>query len=175
MTPIAISGRIGSGKSTVAQELAALLGWPDASFGNYVRSVAEERGLKPDRPVLQDLGQELIDERGFDVFVTDVLAAAGIKPNRPFVIEGIRHAAALEALKRVSDREILLAFLEAPDEERARRLRDRDSADAPLETWERHATELDVRTVLRDRADLIITAADAHEAAVRIAQLVQSR
>src|SRR4051812_35017375 len=122
MTAIGISGRIGAGKSTVAQELAALLGWPEVSFGNHVRAAASERGLGTDRAVLQDLGQRLIDERGFDAFVADVLTAAAIDHGQPFVIEGIRHVGALDALTRVCNGDILLAYLEAPAEDRARRL-----------------------------------------------------
>ena len=63
---IGVAGRIGSGKTTLAAELACQLACPQASFGEFVRSVAETRALvsTTDRTVLQDLGDELIAQGG---------------------------------------------------------------------------------------------------------------
>jgi cytidylate kinase len=170
---VAISGRIGAGKSTVARELSSLLGWPEVSFGDYVRAQAKERGLGVERGVLQDLGQQLIEEHGFDDFLGKVLAEAGIDPaEQAFVIEGVRHVGALEALHRAVGAEVVLVYLEAPDEERTERLRAREGVDAPVETWERHETEMDVKGELPERADLVVRASDAASAADAIARFL---
>ena len=42
---LAISGRPGSGKSSVAKELAARLGLRHVSAGDFMRQIAEERGI----------------------------------------------------------------------------------------------------------------------------------
>jgi dephospho-CoA kinase len=173
---VALTGRIGTGKSTVARELSSLLGWPEASFGDYVRARASERGLDTERGVLQELGQQLIEERGFDGFVEDVLADAGINPAaQPFVIEGVRHVAVLEALQRAAGAEVALVYLEASDEARAERLRAREGAHAPVETWEQHETERDVKAELPTRADLVLHEGDPVAAAEAIARFLDER
>jgi cytidylate kinase len=172
---VAISGRIGAGKSTVAGELSSRLGWPKASFGGYVRAQATARGLSNERGVLQELGQGLIDEYGFDAFVGKVLDDAGIDPAAPFVIEGVRHVAVLEALQRATGPAPVLVYLEAPDDERAQRVRAREGTNAPVEMWERHETERDVTGELPARADLVLRASGAAVAAEAIAGFLAER
>ena len=57
---IAIAGGIGSGKSTIARALADYFKCPIASFGDYVRGVAELRGREANRRELQEIGEQLL-------------------------------------------------------------------------------------------------------------------
>ena len=94
---LGVSGRIGSGKSTLARSLANRLGCPLASFGEYVRSVAKERGQNPtDRAVLQELGEELIG-RGWHEFCLAVLKMCDYREGS-VVVDGVRHKGAVTAL-----------------------------------------------------------------------------
>jgi dephospho-CoA kinase len=44
---LTFAGRIASGKSTLSRQIAVTLGWPWASFGDYVRAEATRRGFDP--------------------------------------------------------------------------------------------------------------------------------
>src|SRR5262249_3604780 len=74
--PSCFSGRIGSGKSSVAARLSHALGWPRAGFGEDLRRrIAQEGCDRDSRHALQDLGQTLVDANP-DPFWAD-LASAG--------------------------------------------------------------------------------------------------
>lgn len=120
---LAFAGAIGSGKSTVSAAVASELGWPRASFGDYVRAEARRRGLDASsRDVLQALGETLISE-GWDTFCAGVLRQADWRPGTPLVIDGIRHIEAIDTLaKLTAPSSIRLVYLEASEEERRRRL-----------------------------------------------------
>src|SRR5207237_1082407 len=82
---MALSGRIGSGKTTVSTEVARRLGWVRTSFGDYVRSLARSRGLDDSRETLQPLGASVLNE-GVEPFCRAVLAQAGWTSGTPVVI-----------------------------------------------------------------------------------------
>src|SRR5438105_3821546 len=109
---LGVAGKIASGKSTLSTAFAETVGWPHASFGDYVRSVAREQGLDPsNRETLQKIGASLVD-RDCEAFCRDVLAEADWKPGQPLVIEGIRHAEVKDALERlVSPSKFVLTYL----------------------------------------------------------------
>jgi len=152
---VGFAGRIGSGKSTISVEVAKTLGWPRASFGDYVRTIARNAGLDESREVLQEIGSSLI-ERGVDDFCRAVLAQSGWNAGEPLVIDGIRHAEVITALRKlVAPLEMRVVFLDMKDEKRLDNLRKREQA-APenLELVEAHATEEQVKNVLPELADL---------------------
>ena len=175
MTPqvIALAGRIGSGKSRVSRELAQRLGWLLASFGAYVREEAARRGLDlHSRQVLQDIGEELI-VNGLREFCRNVLAASGWEPGVPLVVDGIRQLAALRELAGiVSPMPVTLVFLDVPDKIRRQRLRDRGDEASASELVEWHSTEVEVRSALRERADLLI---DGSQASAQVVEEILAR
>jgi cytidylate kinase len=96
---IAFSGKIGSGKSTVATALAQTLGLPQVSFGDYVRQQAQLRQLPQTRQQLQDLGEHLL-QTDASAFCREVLGQA---PNWPqgVVVDGVRHQDVLQLLRQL--------------------------------------------------------------------------
>ena len=54
---VVVCGRIGSGKSTAVNFVAAEFGFKVVSFGRYVRHLAQRRGMPSTRDALQDLGR----------------------------------------------------------------------------------------------------------------------
>ena len=100
-TAVALAGRIGSGKTSVAIALAHRLGWPYVGFGDYVRSEAVRQGLDPEsREVLQRLGQDLL-RQDLDGFCRAVLAQSDRAPRQGLIVDGVRHIAVLDTLRRL--------------------------------------------------------------------------
>lgn len=178
MTPtamIAISGRIGAGKSTVAAEVAARLNCKSTSFGNFVRQVAASRGVQADRQELQKIGEELVTADPL-AFCRAVLSSADWKPNETIVLDGLRHVAVLELLREIAaPQPVILVHLSATEDERAERLLQRRPTDL-LSTVEAHSTEQDVIRKLFQLADIRIetTGRSTGEAASEICQAIQS-
>lgn len=145
---VSISGGIASGKSTLARSLADALGWPVASFGAYVRSVAIGRGLDDTRANLQAVGADLV-RGGTDSFAREVLTAAGWHPSKPAILEGVRHLDVLDSIQRVvSPLDVVHVHVSTPDEDRKARALARGETDPRFETDEAHSTERDVRNIL---------------------------
>jgi dephospho-CoA kinase len=160
----------GSGKTTLAEELAAILRWPRVSFGDYVRSVAKERNLPCSRESLQELGAELI-AAGWDGFVQAVLKQASRADSEGLVIDGIRHHMAIRTLRTaVVPLRLCVVYLEVPNETRLERLKQRGIADPiDLARVDSHSTEIEVRQ-LRSTADITVVC-DGAMATVRNAVL----
>jgi cytidylate kinase/transcriptional regulator with XRE-family HTH domain len=156
---LAFSGKMGSGKSTLSEHVAKALDWKRASFGDYVRKVAKDEGLDEDsRDVLQELGARLVKSDP-EEFCRDVLAEFDWRSGEPLIVEGIRHAEIVEALRRVvAPLEVRLVFLEVTDVRRIERLRIRDSEVVErLKQIESHSTEEQASTVLPEMADLRVS------------------
>ena len=155
---VGIAGKIASGKSTLARAVAVRLDARRLGFGDYVRAIAESKGLNPsDRNVLQELGQALAT-RDPSAFVGGLLSLADCDPAQDIVIDGVRHVPIwkeIEAIAARSARATFLVFLDMPEETRQQRLAarglDRETADA----FDRHGSEADLRAHLRGIADLI--------------------
>lgn len=151
---LGFSGRIKSGKTTIARRVAEELNVPFASFGDYLRTVVARRGLDyTDRTILQDVGQELF-ESDLTRFCTDVLVAAGWEKGMCIIVDGIRHVLVLEEIKKILQPvPMKLVFINIGDNLQARRLIASGSRD-PVEVVELHATEFDVLDGLKQLAEL---------------------
>ena len=151
---VAFAGKIGSGKTTITKSLAELLGWPRASFGDYVRSVLHERGLQETRQNLQRIGTQLLenDSRGF---CSSVLLSCGWKAGQNLIVDGLRHVETIDIIREIVQPATLrIVFVSVSDETRLRRLKQRGEGD--IASVERHSSEQQVSSVLQRRADLLI-------------------
>lgn len=164
---LAFAGTIGSGKSTVSAAVAAALGWPRTSFGDYVRKEAQRQGLDASsREVLQAIGEQLL-AAGWEPFCRSVLAQVAWVPGESLVIDGIRHVRAVETLRTlVAPAQLFLIYLQVSDAIREPRLRQRGILDnAHRQRIEEHSTEAEVPILLLSVADVQIST-DAPQAAV---------
>ena len=150
---ILLAGKRGCGKTTIASALEQR-GFARASFGSFVRAVATLRRVGNDVPALEALGTKLIAELGWESFCRQVLA--GTEAANRVVVNGIRHCAARDAIRRiVLPRRAALVFVEVDEDERTRRLLVRGRAgDDP-----RAAEMSDDLAQLREEADLLIDGA----------------
>lgn len=171
---VAFAGRMGAGKSSVSSALASDMKWRRASFGDFVRSVAEKRGLEPSRQILQEIGAEL-ESNDAALFCREVLSFAGWSVGESVVIDGIRHVRILETLgKLIAPMPLLFIYLEAEEESRRSRLFQRDQVDAAsLSAVESHSTERDVISRLPELADLRLSNQDGSEQ--ELLQRIQDR
>ena len=94
---VAISGRIGAGKSSIAKALAFVLECEVLSFGKFVRTQANSVGAPETRESLAAVGQSLVD-RDCEKFVAEALSFVGWRPGDRLVIDGVRHNRVRSAL-----------------------------------------------------------------------------
>lgn len=156
---IAISGPIGSGKTTLTALLSQRLGWPRSAYGDVVRDIATSRGLTPDRRTLQRVGADLI-AAGWEPFTRRVLARAGWRPGGPVVIDGVRHPGAVTMLRALTaPLPAVVVYLDIPVSDGVARARHRDGVKAPMPgDDEPHPVEQDLPLV-RDLASLALPVA----------------
>ena len=156
---VAISGHIGSGKSTLAKALTSTFGWDAVSFGSYVKSVADNRGLGSARQALQDLGQALIRDAGEDRFLQVVLEFN--RPNSSVqIFDGVRHAAMLDAIRR-HYHATLVVCLVLDDRTRYERYAARAAEPVVYDrflVWNEHPVEREISRICQ-HADLQLDAA----------------
>jgi dephospho-CoA kinase len=154
---VAFTGKIGTGKTTITKSLAEALGWPRASFGDYVRKVVREQGLPETRYNLQRVGTKLLrsDARGF---CNSVLSSCGWSPGQSLIIDGLRHAETIGIIRGIVEPASLkIVFVSVPDATRLKRLRERGEGNmGTVQDAERHSSEQQVNSVLRSSADLMI-------------------
>jgi dephospho-CoA kinase len=153
---LGVSGRIGSGKTSLAVVLAERLDCPRASFGDYVRSVATDRGLDASRrDVLQALGDQLI-ANGWDTFCAAVLRFAGYTAGS-VVVDGIRHAGAAKTMQTLlAPAQWKLVAVESEEATRRSRLTARGIDAAGAAQADAHPNETEVHLVMAS-ADLIVS------------------
>ncbi len=152
---LAFAGGIGSGKTTVSTKVSERLGWPRASFGDYVKHVATTRGLDHSRDTLQTVGESLVSE-GWVEFCNNVLKRANWRHGQDLVIDGIRHVKAFETIKQIaSPSKVLLFYIVLDSSAREKRLSD-DRRGKVLHKHELHSTEVEVHTALPQIADFCL-------------------
>jgi dephospho-CoA kinase len=165
---VGIAGAIGSGKSELSRALARELDAERLSFGDFVRREGRGRGVEPTRENLQQLGEQLIDELGAPEFVRRVLSER--PPTDLLVVDGVRHLAVDEALRKIAAQYVLV-FATVDDDTRRRRLVERKGHDVDLTALDQHSTEREV-PLLRERAATVVDGTDSGAAVERVRELL---
>lgn len=159
---IAVSGPIGSGKSTLCKSLADRWEAPIGSFGDYVRHLARRRRAAVDRQSLQDLGHRLATT-GCHTFVKGFVSWAGLRDASVLVIDGLRHVCVAETLAHYASLHrgtFLHVHLHVEERERRGRLRRRGAAHSRI--FDDHPVERSDGELLRRRAGLVLKSSPPH-------------
>lgn len=157
---VGLAGPIGSGKTSVAQGIANALKCPIVSFGTYVRELSARSGRGHSRQVLHEISEELIASLGLYQLTQNVLASIVWNRKQSLVVDGIRHANVIAALRaQVAPLPVIVVYLDARHDLRRERFIARDNLSAQeFDAFELHPIEQNVGTQVRALADLIVTA-----------------
>lgn len=153
---ITVSGPPGSGLTTLCEDLAATLDCGHVSGGEVFRGIADDRGITLTQLVAEASGSDEID-RMVDRRLKTIAEKWGAA-NKPFILES-RLAGWI-----AGNRADLRIWLDAPEEARVARTRDREEMDAEMrvrEVIERERYESYYDIDLEDRSiyDLSINTA----------------
>lgn len=156
---IVISGKIASGKTTLAKRLVTEFNAEYISFGEYIRNEATKQGYKLSRENLQNLGEYLINKNGYYNFVLNVFnyfTNPFQSDNKIIVIEGVRHVDILKEIKKISRTNITI-FLDIEKNQLCKNIEHRDSFDSQtLNRFLEHNIEAGV-IAIKEHADITLT------------------
>jgi len=114
-------GKICGGKSTLAKKIAERTGYPLISFGGILKDHLVRSDLPVTRESLQRIGQELIDQLGYNGFLRwSIEHSPQIQWNDSLVIDGLRHGAIYSRLVGMFPRSILVYCVCDPETQLAR-------------------------------------------------------
>lgn len=156
---IIIVGKIASGKTTLANELSKRLNATIISFGGYLRHIAQDKGLKPERNVLQTIGLEMINTRSPHQFVNDVVLFGLEEPchqDSLLIFEGVRHISVLNEIREISRNSIVI-YIELDGERLLKNAINRDGGDSQsAKRFLNHRVESEI-SELKDEADYVLS------------------
>lgn len=152
---ICLSGKIGSGKTTLANGLAKRLEIPLLSTGDFIKSECKSRGSSLIyRENLQTVGMEYINT-GWDSFVNEFLKHYNWIKSSSYLIEGIRHVEFYNAIKRFTDpTKTYLVYIDLDEKERQDRIHKRPNVYLD-ENNESHFTEINYETI-KEKCDVYL-------------------
>lgn len=126
---ICMAGKICSGKSTLARKIATHTGYRLVSFGGILNNHLVKSDLSVTRDTLQSLGQELINQLGYEGFLQwSIEHSPHIRWDSALVIDGLRHGAIYSRLVEIFPQTILI-YCNCDPETQITRLMERDKVD----------------------------------------------
>lgn len=173
---LGFSGPIASGKSTLISLISKQTDLCVSSYGAYVKHKAVLAGLSLDRPVLQRLSNELLEQHSHAELATEVINLANWDRRLPLAIDGIRHSRSAHELRRlVAPIPFFLIFVATPYKIRVQRIVQRDGISAhEAKSHDEHETESEANSNLRDIADIVVDGTDLETASDGIVSILRS-
>lgn len=111
-----VSGKIASGKTTIATELAKAYWGTQYSISDYLKEELKRRGIdSPNRTQLQDIGEQIMSI-GWGFFADEFLEFIKYDPAKLYFIDGLRHKELFDAIKiRCQTKTPFLIFISASE------------------------------------------------------------
>jgi adenylosuccinate synthase len=155
---VILSGKIGSGKTTLAENLHKGFGFWQIKTKDFLKARSQES--ESERSALQAFGEKL-DNKTAGLWVLEDLEKLTRQQTdgKPIVLDSVRHPGQITAIREAYGRKVIHIHLEAAFEELDARYRNRPQTDikelASYDLVQKNRTE---RTVdrLRDLADVVI-------------------
>jgi len=169
MTVVAFSGRMASGKSKLARRFAEDKRCLLVSFGAFVRAECKRREITPTRGSLQDVGFDLFRALGAETLLSEALACTGANEFPDIVLDGVRHADMLLAIRRRWPSAVLV-YADASASLRYQRFcqreEDKTTSFDDFCRLDEHPIERGV-TVLKSEADVVVDMSTDFDAVYR--------
>jgi len=153
---ILTSGKIGSGKTYIAQQLAKKYQYDQASFSSYIRYKCETMGLEHTRENMQNIGYDTV-ENDLENYIYYMLNCATNKKSDTLVLDGLRHTKVLDFFKNEN---IYVLFVECDEFLRQQQLQTRDGFFDPQSDM--HETEQEL-SHLKKLAGTVVKNTDSTE------------
>ncbi len=161
---IGVSGKISSGKSTIAHFIADKYKIPYVSSGDFLRKYCASNNLPADRISLQDLGQKFVDKDP-QLFFQNIAFSQGEQDY--IIFDSIRHLAGIDFIKEISEKSILI-YMDVEDKILYDRYYQRHKEGDEVKSFEEflkvnhHGTEKEIEEV-KKYADITIRPEDNYE------------
>jgi dephospho-CoA kinase len=158
---VALVGKIGAGKSTLASYLSKDLNWKLLSISKFLEHLARNQGKEVRRESLQNLGLAMIKRNSLQ-FCKDALSFAGWTSSEGLVIDGLRDIVLFEGFKMlVNPMPSYLVYIQINENLRHLRLSlDRKTPIQNIFRFEEHPVEKGIET-LHKCADLVLENRDS--------------
>jgi dephospho-CoA kinase len=148
---VGITGRIGSGKTSVGGYLSSAYGF---QYIRYSQVLSEWYAKDPEiKSHLQEVGWEVM-ARGMQSELNRRLLVQ-IRPDVDVAVDGLRHPIDYESLKHSFPESFHLVYIESPSKLRWDRLKDRYADFASFQAADSHPVEQQIET-LRTRAARVL-------------------
>lgn len=151
---ICVSGKIGSGKTSISKEVSSLINVPYFSTGDFIKEIAAQRGIElVDRKTLQAIGLEYVN-RGWNKFSSDFLTYCNWSGTMSLLIDGVRdHNFFLAIREAVNPIRSILVYIESDELVRVKRIEYRDSS--YIAEMDSHETESGY-DLIRSNSDIVV-------------------
>ncbi len=152
---IVISGRKGTGKTSLAKLLSKHLNLPYISSREYYERKAKERNISPTRQNLEALVSKLHKEKGMEKVMREMMSK--VKLHKGAIVDGIRFQSAIEHLRKKFGGGVFVIGLEASARERFARIKKRGNEES-RQTFEEFLKG--EKTRVENHADEVVAKAD---------------
>ncbi len=150
ISKIAITGRMGTGKTTMAN-LLALSGYKQRSIAQKIREIVQEIDLPQTRDILQETG------RFYRQWDENVWIRVVVRQSREDVSQGLKTVVDdvrfLNEVTLLQKEDFLIVRLHVPSVLRKKRIEKRDNLkidDKMWEEWQNHSTEQQIDQIIPD-------------------------
>lgn len=156
---LGISGKIGSGKTTLITNLLKEYDFSVASYGAFFRGLADSRNLPNNRETFQSLTDEYLRDIKHNGLAEEVVKSSDWDGKESLLVDGVRHIASISAISRlIHPLPLFIVFLEVPEETRISRIGKRDGLPPDtVKLHDRHESEKLVTNEIKSVADLVVS------------------